>query len=404
MDTPPPQHQGPNSAWLALRTALIYLVLGSAWILFSDRLLQGSVDDRAVLSRLSTYKGLFFIIATASLLFWLILRELSQAGRAEQSLREREEHYRTLFETLPVGVAVTDQAGNLIIYNYALLHASGYAPHDLARLKNLTRLLADTEESEQLIKTALAQGGLRPRDVLMRRKDGATYPAILSLSPILRQSQLCWQVVIEDTTQRRAAEQALRASEGQARRRLQDVLLLNRILHITVSAQDEHTVLEAACTELALALHVPHCAGALVNAERTRVTVIAEYREPAQPSSVGLSANISDPPVWQVVGLNQPLIVADIAAEPHLDILAPAQLSRSEKAQANLPILLHGQALGVLILADTQPRAWDMEQIALAQSVATAIGQAIKNAQLYAKLSEYATSLEKDLDENTRAS
>lgn len=56
----------------------IYSVVGGLWIYFSDALLRKFVSDRDTLSHLSVYKGLAFIVLTASLLYVLISRYLSK--------------------------------------------------------------------------------------------------------------------------------------------------------------------------------------------------------------------------------------------------------------------------------------------------------------------------------------
>lgn len=56
----------------ARRTALIYLVLGSLWILFSDQWVAWLFEDVQTLSRVQTYKGWFYVAATALLVYWLM--------------------------------------------------------------------------------------------------------------------------------------------------------------------------------------------------------------------------------------------------------------------------------------------------------------------------------------------
>ncbi|WP_421773518.1 PAS domain S-box protein [Gracilimonas sp.] len=56
----------------AVNIAVIYLVTGILWILFSDRLLVLFVSDIEILSRYGTFKGILFVIVTAILLYLLI--------------------------------------------------------------------------------------------------------------------------------------------------------------------------------------------------------------------------------------------------------------------------------------------------------------------------------------------
>jgi PAS domain S-box-containing protein len=203
----------PHPRWRSLRIAVIYAVVSALWILFSDRLLFALTSDPVILANVAILKGLLYVATTAGMLYWLIHRDLDTVRLAEKALRESEEHYRTLFETTPAGLGVADESGNLLTFNHALLGPSGYGWHDLAQIKNLAKLCANRDEGEAILATARQQGFLHQREVQFKRKDSATYTVLLSLTPIQMKDQLGWQVVVEDITQRKQAEEILRESE-----------------------------------------------------------------------------------------------------------------------------------------------------------------------------------------------
>jgi len=72
----------------ALRVTIPYLALGSAWILFSDRLLLCFTDDPARMIALSTAKGWLFILVTALFLFFLVYNEFRRQTAMDSKLRE----------------------------------------------------------------------------------------------------------------------------------------------------------------------------------------------------------------------------------------------------------------------------------------------------------------------------
>ncbi len=75
----------------ALRIALIYVILGATWILFSDRLLGTLVHDVQTLTHLQTYKGWFYVLITAILIFRLIRNSLSKREQVEKTLQLRNQ-------------------------------------------------------------------------------------------------------------------------------------------------------------------------------------------------------------------------------------------------------------------------------------------------------------------------
>ncbi len=93
---------------VSIRITVIYLVVGGAWILFSDRLLAKLVADPALLTRFQTVKGWFFVTATALFLYWMINRDLAIIERAGKERGETEARFQLLFQTAPVSIWETD--------------------------------------------------------------------------------------------------------------------------------------------------------------------------------------------------------------------------------------------------------------------------------------------------------
>ncbi len=72
---------------IALKIALIYFLIGFLWILFSDQFIL-SIASRSgdSVTILQTYKGWFFVSITATLLFFLIRKEIIIKNQVEEKL------------------------------------------------------------------------------------------------------------------------------------------------------------------------------------------------------------------------------------------------------------------------------------------------------------------------------
>ena len=70
----------------ALGIAGVYLILGSAWILFSDRVAARIALNEEMLVTISLYKGWGYVLVTALLLYWLIRRHTAALGASEAQL------------------------------------------------------------------------------------------------------------------------------------------------------------------------------------------------------------------------------------------------------------------------------------------------------------------------------
>ncbi|WP_027389910.1 PAS domain-containing protein [Chrysiogenes arsenatis] len=104
----------------ALSIAFVYLLVGALWIFVSDKFLEWFVYDYAtanINTAIQTYKGLLFVIVTASILYLLLLRQFSKINQeaherhvaqcAAAELSARLQHYLAVSPTLLYVVKVT---------------------------------------------------------------------------------------------------------------------------------------------------------------------------------------------------------------------------------------------------------------------------------------------------------
>ncbi|MBN2554807.1 MAG: PAS domain S-box protein [Anaerolineales bacterium] len=103
----------------ALRIAVIYLLVSAAWIVFSDRLLQGIVESVGALTRLQTYKGFFFVAASTLLIFLLLRNEFCRRELAEKDTRLSNERNMALLSAIPDHIFRIRADGIIIDYRGA---------------------------------------------------------------------------------------------------------------------------------------------------------------------------------------------------------------------------------------------------------------------------------------------
>jgi PAS domain S-box-containing protein len=142
-------------------------------------------------------------------------RDTTQRKEREKALKEHEEQYRNLFENAPLGLGLGDENGNIIDFNDAMLRPGGYNREDISEIGNMARIFYSPDERNRIFAIARRQGFIDQAQVRLKRKDGTPYDALLSLRLILIKGKHCWQAMIQDITERKRAEDALRASEAQ---------------------------------------------------------------------------------------------------------------------------------------------------------------------------------------------
>lgn len=131
---------GSGTLTVAFRITLIYAILGVLWIAFSDQLLITLFDPRTVsdYAQLQTYKGWFFILLTATILFFLILRNIQRLKRSEDLRYQTERTYRTIFENTGTATAILNADLTISLVNEKFSQLCGYAKHDIQGKKNWT--------------------------------------------------------------------------------------------------------------------------------------------------------------------------------------------------------------------------------------------------------------------------
>ncbi|MGA8149711.1 MAG: PAS domain S-box protein [Terriglobales bacterium] len=140
---------------------------------------------------------------------------VSTLARDVTEEREKERRFTELFETLQEGVYFSTPEGRLLDGNAALVRVLGYENKEDLLALDPKALNSDPNQAPVLGRTADDQGGVRAREITLRRKDG-------SLATFLDTSRAVWdtagkivryQGTLVDVTERRAMEKALRRQE-----------------------------------------------------------------------------------------------------------------------------------------------------------------------------------------------
>jgi PAS domain S-box-containing protein len=129
--------------------------------------------------------------------------------------REKERRFTELFETLQEGVYFSTPDGKLLDANPALVRVLGYEEkNELLKLEPRA-LNVDLTQSPVLGRSADDQGGVRTREIVLRRKNG-TLAAFVDTSRAVWDASgkiVRYQGTLVDVTERREMEKALRLQE-----------------------------------------------------------------------------------------------------------------------------------------------------------------------------------------------
>ncbi len=212
-----------RTAW---RAALIYTLIGALWIVFSDRAVTSWFDDPQHVAHVQTFKGWFYVLATAVLVYVLVRSaarhaealaiECAQRQQAavelaasEQRLRLTSEQLRAIMDGVPIGMLTRDGQDCILDANPAFIAMVNRPREDVVG-QPFARLLEDGVDAEAACMSELWDNHrqLNHRELRLRGADGRICVAAAS-STLVRlpgEKPRFTLTMVRDVTEQKHAE------------------------------------------------------------------------------------------------------------------------------------------------------------------------------------------------------
>ncbi len=143
----------------------------------------------------------------------VVTRDVSERKKAEETLRESEERFSTISAAAFEGIGISEQT-KIIDANDQLSKLLGYEPGELIG-KSAFDFVAP--ESRDLVMANMRAGFEGPYEHLAIRKDGSVFPVEIRAKAIRYKGNMARVTAIQDITEQKKAEEALRQSERKYR-------------------------------------------------------------------------------------------------------------------------------------------------------------------------------------------
>ncbi len=187
-----------------------------------------------------------------------LITDITEKFKLEQKLKESEERYRNLFESMPFSIALLDQKGRVVYCNPASVKLLGYNKEDLIgeEFRNLSIIHPQyLPLILKRFKKSLKGENLSPIDIQVYKKNGNLTWINYQTSVVNLGDESLLQVIINDISEKKKAELLIK-EEVKKLKELDQIRkdLISRVSH------ELKTPLVSVCggTELLLQLYKPN--------------------------------------------------------------------------------------------------------------------------------------------------
>ncbi len=152
--------------------------------------------------------------------------DITERERTENALKESEQKYHELIDSLPEVVFEIDLNANLVYANSKAFELTKYSKNDALNGFNVLTLIApeDSERIRKNIERVFNGDFLQPSEYTLLRKDGTSFPATISSSPIIKDGKVTGaRGVMIDITQHKKIENQLESAWNYLERTLHAV-------------------------------------------------------------------------------------------------------------------------------------------------------------------------------------
>jgi GAF domain-containing protein len=210
-----------------------------------------------------------------------------------------------------------------------------------------------------------------------------------SLPNALGTDDLLWLLTLSDHVGKAVERTRLR---GDLQRTVRETLALNRMMSVIASASDTRDALQTICADMADTFGVPQALCALLNADRTAQTVVAEYRDADGPSVIGAVIPVRGNLLTQdLIARRQPVALSNLPMNPRPGVDRRKESRSNHVSLLVVPVLVHDEVIGTIGLSSAETHIFTTDDIALAQRLTTTIGQALTNLRLHDALRQELT-------------
>jgi PAS domain S-box-containing protein len=329
-----------------------------------------------------------------------VMVDITENKRVEADLHEREQQYRSIFESVSDGLFINSlEDGHLVDFNPAAARMHGYSVEEFRHLQPIDFIHPDSLPSLQDYIETVRSGGVFRDRALDVRKDGSTFFVEVLGTSFIYKGKPHALGVVRDIDEEVKSYQLLEQRVEERTRELQTLLDVSRNVASTL---DLDQLISLIIEQLKSIVDFTALRVWILEDEDT--FVIKDFRGPMPAEKNTLSWK--QPPrhraIVDLVNRLEPFIIPDVKADK------PAALMWREATSEMLgevpdiiscfmvvPLVVNNQVIGLLSFNHQQPNFYTQRHAELALALANHAAVAIENARLYKNSQELAALQER---------
>ncbi len=323
-----------------------------------------------------------------------VSRDITERVEAEKQLHEREEQYRSIFESTYDGINILDLDGFFVEANPAFCRMYGYTREELIGLHvSVLAAPADLHNLTEALETFKAGRDFQTTVGQALRKDGTTFPVEAHGSILTLGGKPHSLGITRDITEQMQAQQLL---EQRVEERTRELSSLLEISHTVASTLQLKPLVGLILDQLKT---VVDSTGASILTLEGDELVILDSRSPT-PEEQLMQLRLSPQrlgPIWKAITSGESMLLPDVRDDSPLAQSLRVGMGelmdttfRYVRACLFVPLTLKDKVIGMLVLTASEPDAFTPHHMTLALAIANQAAIAIENARLYAQAQELA--------------
>ena len=317
----------------------------------------------------------------------------SQASVALENARlfrdseETREMYKTLVDTSPEAIIVTDLEGVITNVSQQTLALYGYDNLDELVGKSAFMLIdrEHRKKAMQNLKKILERESVRNAEYLLLRKDGTRFTGEINISVIknLPGEPTGYITTSRDITERKRAE-----------KQLQNLFTASKLLNSTMDMDKIYTFLSDSLQDL-------------VGFDNFMVFLVSDDKRTIYPAYVSenLRTHMKDTVLTFGEGLvghcikKREILLIDNANEDKRGKFIPG--TEICVSQILVPLIIENEVVGALHISKSKKNAYDDQDAATLQPLSEIISTALRNSKIYDSVKKIGEELEKRIEERS---